>query len=41
MRKKISEIFRFEIEMLPQRAGNRMTADVITSKTEALGIETD
>ena len=26
-----------EIEMLPERKGNRMTADVVTSKTEALG----
>jgi len=35
--KEIAEMFGAEIEMLPQRAGNRMTADVITSKTEALG----
>ena len=35
--KEIAEMFGAEIEMLPQRAGNRMTADVMTSKTEALG----
>jgi len=37
--KEIAEMFGAEIEMLPQRAGNRMTADVITSKTKALGWE--
>ena len=35
--KEIAEIFDGKIEMLPERKGNRMTADVMTSKTEALG----
>ena len=35
--KEIAEMFGGEIEMLPERKGNRMTADVVTSKTEALG----
>jgi UDP-glucose 4-epimerase len=30
-------MFGGKIEMLPERMGNRMTADVVTSKTEALG----
>ncbi len=30
-------MFGGEIQMLPERKGNRMTADVVTSKTEALG----
>ncbi len=30
-------MFGKKIIMLPERKGNRMTADVITSKTEALG----
>lgn len=30
-------MFGKEIIMLPERKGNRMTADVISSKTEALG----
>ena len=35
---EIAEMFvGAEIEMLPERKGNRMTADVVTSKTEALG----
>ena len=34
---EIAEIFNSEIEMLPERKGDRMTADVVTSKTEALG----
>jgi UDP-glucose 4-epimerase len=34
---EIAEMFGEEIVMLPERKGNRMTADVITSKTEALG----
>jgi len=34
---EIAEIFNSEIEMLPERKGNRMTADVMTSKTSALG----
>ncbi len=35
--KEIAEMFDGKIEMLPERKGNRMTADVVTSKTEALG----
>ncbi len=34
---EIAEMFGGEIKMLPERKGNRMTADVITEKTEALG----
>lgn len=35
--KEIAHMFGGEIQMLPERAGNRMTADVISSKTESLG----
>jgi len=35
--KEVAEMFGGEIEMLPERKGNRMTADVMTAKTEALG----
>jgi len=35
--KEIAEMFGGKIEMLPERKGNRMSADVFTSKTEALG----
>ncbi|RLA79849.1 MAG: ADP-L-glycero-D-manno-heptose-6-epimerase [Epsilonproteobacteria bacterium] len=35
--KEVAELYDGEIEMLPQRAGNRMVADVISAKTEALG----
>jgi UDP-glucose 4-epimerase len=34
---EIAEMFGGNIEMLPERKGNRMTADVVTAKTEALG----
>ena len=34
--KEIAEMFGGKIEMLPERKGNRMIADVITAKTEAL-----
>jgi UDP-glucose 4-epimerase len=34
---EIAKLFGGEIEMLPERKGNRMTADVVTEKTEALG----
>lgn len=34
---EIAEMFNSEIEILPERKGNRMSADVITSKTEELG----
>jgi UDP-glucose 4-epimerase len=33
----IAQLFGGEIIMLPERNGNRMTADVVTTKTEALG----
>jgi UDP-glucose 4-epimerase len=33
----VAKLFGGEIEMLPERKGNRMMADVVTSKTEALG----
>jgi UDP-glucose 4-epimerase len=35
--KEIAQMFGGEIQMLPERKGNRMTADVISAKTEALG----
>lgn len=35
--KEIAQMFGGKIEMLPERAGNRMSADVVTAKTEALG----
>lgn len=35
--KEIAQMFGGEIEMLPERKGNRMTADVMTSKTASLG----
>ena len=35
--KEIAEMFGGKIEMLPERKGNRMTADVVSAKTEALG----
>jgi UDP-glucose 4-epimerase len=35
--KEIAEMYDGEIQMLPERKGNRMTADVMISKTEALG----
>jgi len=34
---EIAKMFGGEIQMLPERQGNRMTADVVTAKTEALG----
>lgn len=34
---EIAQMFGGDIQMLPERAGNRMTADVISAKTEALG----
>lgn len=34
---EIAEMFSGTIKMLPERRGNRMTADVMTTKTEALG----
>ena len=34
---EIAEMFGTEIEMLPERKGNRMTAEVVTLKTETLG----
>ena len=37
----IARLFGGKIEMLPERRGNRMTADVITEKTQALGWNTE
>jgi UDP-glucose 4-epimerase len=34
---EVAELFGGEINMLPERKGNRMTADVMTDKTKALG----
>lgn len=34
---EIAKMFGGKIEILPERKGNRMTADVITAKTKALG----
>ena len=34
---EIAQLFGGEIQMLPERKGNRMTAEVVTKKTEALG----
>lgn len=34
---EIAEFFGGQIEMRPERKGNRMTADVVTAKTSALG----
>lgn len=34
---EIAQMFGAEIQMLPERKGNRMTAEVITEKTQALG----
>ena len=35
--KEVAELYGGEIQMLPERRGNRMTAEVMTSKTTALG----
>ena len=35
--KEVAEMFGGEIEMLPERPGNRLTAEVLTEKTHALG----
>ncbi|MDD3501059.1 MAG: NAD-dependent epimerase/dehydratase family protein [Candidatus Cloacimonetes bacterium] len=35
--KEVAELFGGKIEMLPERKGNRMSADVVTEKTKALG----
>jgi len=34
---EIAEMFKSNLEMLPERDGNRMTAELVTKKTEALG----
>ena len=34
---EVAKLFGGTIQMLPERKGNRMTADVVTAKTEALG----
>lgn len=36
---EVAELFGGEIVMLPERKGNRMTAEVVTEKTRALGWE--
>lgn len=36
---EVAQLFNGEIKMLPQRAGNRLTADVVTDKTRELGWE--
>ena len=35
--KEIAEMFGGDVEMLPERKGNRMMADVISAKSESLG----
>jgi len=35
--KEVAELYDGDIEMLPERKGNRMVADVVSAKTEALG----
>jgi UDP-glucose 4-epimerase len=35
--REVAELFGGEIKMLPERRGNRMSADVLTTKTQALG----
>ena len=35
--KEVAELYGGEIQMLPERRGNRMTAEVMTCKTSALG----
>ncbi len=37
--KEIAEMFGGQIQMLPERKGNRMVADVMTEKTQTLGWE--
>jgi UDP-glucose 4-epimerase len=34
---EIAEMFKSNLEILPERNGNRMTAELVTKKTEALG----
>lgn len=34
---EVADLFGGKIEMLPERPGNRMTADIVTEKTELLG----
>ena len=34
---EVAQMYGGKIEMLPERKGNRMTADVVSAKTEALG----
>lgn len=35
--KEVAELYGGEIEMIPQRRGNRMTAEVVSDKTKSLG----
>ena len=37
--KEVAELYGGKVEMLPERKGNRMTAEVISDKTKALGWE--
>jgi UDP-glucose 4-epimerase len=37
---EIAKMFGGDVQMLPERQGNRMMADVVTAKTEALGWKT-
>jgi UDP-glucose 4-epimerase len=34
---EVAKLFGGKIEMLPDRKGNRMSADILTDKTQALG----
>ncbi|MBL0702642.1 MAG: hypothetical protein JJV95_01480, partial [Sulfurospirillum sp.] len=34
---EVAKMYNVEIKMLPERRGNRMTAEVVSSKTKALG----
>ena len=36
---EVAQMYGGKIEMLPERRGNRMTAEVISDKTKALGWE--
>ena len=37
--KEVAQMYGGKIDMLPERRGNRMTAEVISEKTKALGWE--
>jgi len=38
---EVAKMFNIDIEILPERQGNRMTSDVVTGKTKALGWHPD